>query len=229
MATGGVYATRRLFTDSDLSVLQLHGAVILTSIHPIINQPDLASRCLPLHLQPLDEKTRRREDELLEQFNADLPVMFRGLLDLASAMLAKLPSVQPTDPGRLIGFCHWLAALEAVQGIPIPAYQVAFRRLQQQGLRDSLEEQPLVAAILSLLDEVPTGRWSETPSDLLLSLNMRTSRRAQYTPEWPQSAISLSKRLKTLQPMLAALGVYVQIGRSKERQITLQLTGDDHE
>jgi len=68
VASGGALVKRKLFTDSDTVTLSLHGAVVLNGIHAFIDQPDLAQRCLPLTLLPLDEKSRRSEGELSRDF-----------------------------------------------------------------------------------------------------------------------------------------------------------------
>lgn len=230
VATGGAFATRRLFTNRELESFQLHGALVLNTLHPnLVNQPDLAQRCLPLRLRALDGENRRREDELLAEFEEDLPGILRALLDLGSAILRELPTVRAQRPERLIGFSHWLAGLAAAQGRQESVYEHEYSAVLHAGMRDSLEEQPLIAAVLSLMDAAPSGEWSDTPTELLTALSSHVARRVQYSADWPQNPISLSKRLLAAQRALNSLGVDVQVGRRRERRIVLRRTGDDHE
>lgn len=221
VASGGALVKRRLFTDSDTVTLSLHGAVVLNGIHAFIDQPDLAQRCLPLTLLPLDEKCRRSEAELGRDFQRDLPQILRGLLDLTAGALAHVEDVTPTSPERMIDFVRWLAAIERFQGIPGDPYQSAYSEALKQGMRDSLEENPLAAAVLELIDEAPKGQWSGTPSELLDALNQGARGRTPYLPEWPRNAIALSKRLKPIVPALRQQGVEVRFERGVDRRITI--------
>jgi len=58
---------------------------------------------------------------------------------------------------------RWLAAIERFQGISGDPYQTNYSEALKQGMRDSLEENPLAAAILELIDEAPKGQWSGRP------------------------------------------------------------------
>lgn len=221
VASGGALVKRKLFTDSDTVTLSLHGAVVLNGIHAFIDQPDLAQRCLPLTLLPIDEKCRRSETDLSRDFQRDLPKILRGLMEIAAGALVHVDEVTPTSPERMIDFCRWLAAIERFQGIPGDPYQTAYSEALKQGMRDSLEENALAAAILELIDEAPKGRWSGTPSELLDVLNQGARGRTPYLPEWPRNAIALSKRLKPIVPALRQQGVDVRSDRGTDRRITI--------
>ena len=60
---------------------------------------------------------------MLSALEADLPVIQRGLFDLIAQIMAHLPSVEVTNPQRMIDFVRWLAALEMVDGTPAGIYQ----------------------------------------------------------------------------------------------------------
>lgn len=126
-ATGGAITTRRLYTDADLHVVQLHGALVFNGIHAFVNQADLAQRCLSLQLLPLPEARRLSETEMVAAFQKDLPAIQRGLFDLIAKILQHLPSATVTNPERMIDFCRWLAAMEIAQDAPPGVYQAEFR------------------------------------------------------------------------------------------------------
>ena len=109
-ATGGTFSTRRLYSDADEVDLRLHVALVLNGIVPCVDQPDLVQRSLPLTLLHIEEAARRDESILFRQFEADLPVIFRGLLDRMAGVLANLPHAEVTHPERVLGFSRWLAA-----------------------------------------------------------------------------------------------------------------------
>ena len=217
-ATGGSVTVRRLYTDAEQHVHPLHVALVLNGIHSFIGQSDLAQRCLPLHLLSIDEKDRRSETTLLRDFHIDLPRIFRGILNLAANIMMHLPSAEVTNPERMYDFAHWLAAMEKVYGAPPGFFQMQYSDALSEGMLDSLQENPLAAAVMAFAEDLPDGRWSGTPTELLQALNFPSGERSA---DWPQNPIALSKRLRSLQSALGRQRIDVQLGRGKERRVTI--------
>jgi len=225
-STGGSITSRQLYTDSDQQILHLHTAVVLNGIHSFIDQPDLAQRCLPIELLPIKETSRRSEAELVRELQADLPAIFRGLLDLIAQILMTLDSVEVTNPERMYDFARWLAAMEKVLGVPAGVYQAEYSQSLKQGQLDSLLDDILAATLVTFAQGYADTEWSGTPAKLLGELNRMASPGIQRTREWPLNPIALSKRLKPLQAALASQGIQLQFSRGKERTITITVTGD---
>jgi len=202
----------------------------MNSIHELLHQPDLAQRCLQMNLLPIDEQKRRSESALKEEFARDLPAIFRGLLELAAKALVHLPTVKVTHPERMYDFVRWLAALEQAMGLPGEPYQAAYSYSVRRCMRGSLEEQPLAAAVLDLVDGSDRQEWFGTPGDLFEALSIQAGRRATYLRDWPLNPSAMSKRLKKLVPALRQQGVEVSFGRGRERRITIvRLEGPDND
>jgi hypothetical protein len=227
-ATGGATTTRQLYTDADQQVNWLHVALVLNGIHSFIDQPDLAQRCLPLNLLSIDEKERRSESEIIKEFQADLPRIFRGLLDLIADIMTHLPTVEPTNPERMIDFVRWLAAMEKVDEVPVGVYQMQYSDALKETMRDSLLENPLAAALMSFVDEKVDDFWTGTPTELLKELNFLVGKRTPYSRDWPQNPIALSKRLRSLQAALRRQGINVELSRSKNRKIAIERIEDTY-
>lgn len=223
-ATGGSLTSRQLYTDADQSVIYLHAALVLNGIHSFIAQPDLAQRTVPLQLRTLDEKHRQSESVIVAEFKADLPFILRGLFDLIAKAFEHLPTVQVTQPERMIDFVRWLAAIEKVHGVPAGIYQQAYSDRLKQGQLDSLVENVLASTLLQFADEIRSCEWSGTPAELLGELTSLVSRSTQYSREWPRNAISLSKRLLSLQTGLKSQGIEVELTRGKHRVVTIRAT-----
>lgn len=222
-ATGGTLTSRQLYTDGEQAAIPLHCAVVLNGIHSFIDQPDLAQRCIPIELNTLPEKNRKSEKQLIQELNTDLPIILRGLLDLIAAIFTHLPSVQVSNPERMIDFVHWLAAMEMATGTPNGVYQSAFSDAIQMGQLDSLLDNTLASAVVDFATS--EGEWSDTPADLLNALNRKVDKNTQRNRDWPQNAIALSKRLKPLQAALATQGIHISFTRGKNRIITIEKVG----
>jgi hypothetical protein len=210
-----------LFTDDEEHVLNIHGAMVFNGIHGFLVEPDFVQRCLPLTLKPIDESNRKSESEIFSEFQNDLPRIFRGILDLTSNIFAHLPSVEATSPERMIEFSQWLAAMEKSHDVPVGVYQKQYSSILSDSMEDSLLEDPLATAVVTVATESTGGNWSGTPTALLEELEAVVSKRTLYSREWPRNAISLSKRLTSLQAGLRRQGITVTSQRGKYRTITI--------
>lgn len=224
-ATGGAISNRALYTDGDLSVQYLHVALVLNGIHHFINQPDLAQRCVPINTLTLTEDKRQSEGTMLKSLQVDMPVIFRGLLDLIADIFRHLPEAEITHPERMLDFVHWLAAMEKADGIPAGLYQQAYSESLHQAQLDSLMESLLASTLVQFCDGIRGHKWSGTPGDLLVELNRKVSSGTTYSRDWPQNPIALSKRLNGLKASLLTQGIGIEFGRGKERTITIRKVG----
>lgn len=224
-ATGGALASRQLYTDAEQQVIYLHVALVLNGIHAFVDQPDLAQRCLPLHLPTLPEEKRKSEADMGAELQADLPAIQRGLFDLIAKVFEHLHTAKVTSPTRMIDFSKWLAAMEIANSLPAGVYQDVYCDALNQGQRDSLQECVLAAAVLEYAENHVKGEWSGTPTELLSQLNVQATHGTQRSREWPQNPIALSKRLVPLQAGLLSQGVFVELSRGKHRTITVKTTG----
>jgi hypothetical protein len=231
MATGGSVAVRKLYTDDEIKVTQLHSAVVLNSIVGVVEQPDLAQRSLTIHLEPMQELERRTDNELLHDFEADLPVIQRGLFDLVARILAGLPKARVQKPQRMINFVRWLAAMEIARDLPqgMCPYQEAFELVINDGQRESLQDNIVGAVLMEFADTLnaDASEWVGTPADLLGALSDLLIARTLRPPrDWPDNAIALSKRLIPLQAALMTQGISVTFKRGKTRTISIRKLGE---
>jgi hypothetical protein len=220
-STGGSISTRQLYSDAKQQVHQLHVALILNGIHAFIDQPDLAQRTLTLNMQSFDESSRKSEADMLHEFELELPAIQRGLFDLISTILLHLPTAEVTNPERMIDFVRWLAGYEKACGLAPGIFQAAYSEALCLGQRDSLLDNLLGTMLLEFAEKHIDCSWSGTPTQLLDALNNIVTLREQRSRDWPQTVISLSKRLSPLQAPLLSQGIRVELPRAKHRMITI--------
>lgn len=220
-STGGYISFRLLYSDGEQFVIPLHAALVLNGIHPFIIEPDLAQRCLTLNLNPMDESQRVSERELQAGLEIDLPVIFRGLLDLIAQIFVHLPDAEVTNPERMLDFVTWLAAMEKVDGAPSGAYQTVYSDNLKQGQLESVLDDPLAEAIITFAENIKT-EWQGEPKQLLMELSDISSRYVQRSSDWPKTATALSRRARSLQAGLKAHGIYITFGRGQKRWIKIE-------
>lgn len=221
-ATGGAISGRKLYTDDEQTFIRLHGALVLNGIRSFLEQPDLAQRALPLQMQVISPQQRKQDADMVAEFEADLPQIMRGLFNMIAKIFEQLPTVEVTNPERMISFSRWLAALEKVQQKPAGYFQKRYSKLLNQGQLDVLMDNPLASAIIEFAEQMDGNEWVGTPTELLDVLEMSiVSHRTSHSGAWPSNAIALSKRLIPIQAGLLTQGINVKISRGKHRKITL--------
>jgi hypothetical protein len=222
-ATGGTFSTRKLYTDADEYIMQVHSPIVLNSIEYFVTAPDLASRCLNIELLTLDPNKREDEKILKARLENQFPEIYRGILELTAKALSVLDSVNVMYPERMLGFVRWLAALEVVMDLEKGTLQQLYSHNLKQAMLDTIQENPLAYTVLEMAKEYQENPWEGSPNQLLVQLNSRSSRHIRFSNlQWPQNPIALSKRLATLQNTLKVQGVILKLGeRKKHRQITL--------
>lgn len=219
-STGGSITVRQLYTDADVIGIRLHGAIILNGLHPFINQSDLAQRCLTIELLPISKENRQTDAELQIQLQADFSDIYLGMLDLISKVFAVLPTIKVKSAERMAEFSHWLSAIEQVKGVAAGTYQNYYSEQIVGGQLEALQENLFASELLAFSKRL-SSPWSGTPTKLYSELSERAIHDISRSREWPENAISMSKRLLPLVAPLEAQGIHLQFKRGKERQIII--------
>ena len=222
LATGAGFRTRALFTNSEEAMFHASRPCVLNGIGDVANQTDLLSRCVHIELPVI--KVWRTEKEFNRSFEKAIGPIFAGLMDALSRTLAVLPEITEAPSSRMADFERFGMAVERALSWPVGSFKRAYARNQKEQMKDALGDDLLAQALRELVrDEVPGGTdHTRTPTELLNELDgLVTDAERMSKAAWPQSAHSLSKRLKKIEPALRACGIGVEFHHSGNRTITL--------
>ncbi|MGA5043560.1 ATP-binding protein [Streptomyces arboris] len=212
IVTGAESIKRALFSDGDVVRSRYRRPLLLTGIDVGVIRPDLAERLLPLRLER--PKVRRTEAELWREFEAALPVILGSLLDLTVKVRATEADI-PSDL-RMADFAHLCAQIDAATGFgTLPAYRSSLDELNDDVIEGDLLAQTVLKHAAGLEPGTETRMTSSEWLHLLSGLYSGDDFRP-LPKGWPTTGKVLSDRLKRLQPTLAARGVLVDWGRTKE-------------
>ncbi|MEU5158571.1 ATP-binding protein [Streptomyces sp. NPDC020875] len=212
IVTGAESIKRALFTDGDVVRSRYRRPMLLTGIDVGIIRPDLAERLLPLRL--VRPRVRRTEAELWAEYAEVLPVVLGSLLDLTVRVRAAEADT-PTDL-RMADFAHLCAQLDAVAGLgSLPAYRASLDDLNDDVIEGDLLAQTVLKHAAGF---APGAEARMTSSEWLHALSgLYSGEECRPLPKgWPTTGKVLSDRLKRLQPTLAARGVLIDWGRTRE-------------
>ncbi|MFJ4057776.1 ATP-binding protein [Streptomyces albogriseolus] len=212
IVTGAENVKRALFTDGDVFRARYRRPLLLTGIDVGVIRPDLAERLLPLRLER--PRVRRTEAELWAEYGDVLPLILGSLLDL-TVQVRGVEAETPTDL-RMADFAHLCAQLDAATGLGALA---AYRRSLDDLNDDVIEGDLLAQTVLKHAEEMEPGEAQRMTSTQWLHCLTRLYTGEDFRPlpkGWPTTGKVLSDRLKRLQPTLAARGVLIDSGRTKE-------------
>ncbi|MEV0574399.1 ATP-binding protein [Streptomyces sp. NBC_01463] len=212
IVTGAESVKRALFTDGDVHRSRYRRPLLLTGIDVGVIRPDLAERLLPLRLER--PTVRRTEAELWREFEEALPVILGSLLDL-TVKVRGAEAETPTDL-RMADFAHLCAQVDAANSLgALNAYRVSLDDLND----DVIEGDLLAQTVLAHADTMAPGDGQRMTSTQWLHCLSTVYSGEELRPlpkGWPTTGKVLSDRLKRLQPTLAARGVLIDSGRTRE-------------
>lgn len=221
LATGGGFATRELYTDSDEVIFDAQRPVVVNGIEELATRSDLLDRAILLTLPPIHEEKRRLESELWRDFEAARPQLFAGLLDALAAALANIDSTHLAAKPRMADFALWVTAAEPGLGWQPGAFVASYTGNRGDAHELALEASP----IGQILGAVVGAGFRGTASELLALLALQGEEKAARQNDWPRSPQGVSGLIRRLAPNLRALGWKIETfrepGGSRRRIIEL--------
>jgi hypothetical protein len=227
LATGGGFATRTLYSDSDETLFDAMRPIVLTGIEDFVIRGDLADRAIFLRLEPIPEKHRRPEKELLAAFEGARPRILGALLDAISHGLRTLPHTRLDRLPRMADFALWAAACEGAlwpAGTSVEAYD----RNRADANETVIEADTVALAVRALVP--PRAARTGTATELLAALGEKAGEAAMKAKSWPATPRALSGRLRRAAPNLRRVGISVtfdRAGHDRNRTITIIATAPD--
>ncbi|MCA1558439.1 MAG: hypothetical protein LC731_07870, partial [Acidobacteria bacterium] len=228
LATGGGFATRELYADSDEILFDAMRPVLLNGIEELATRSDLLDRAIILNLPSIPEEKRRSEADVWREFEAARPSILGALLNAVSHAMRNLEYVRLDRLPRMADFALWATAAEEGLGISPGAFMNAYTGNREAANDLALEASPVAAAIIAFVEREKS--WTGTATNLLKELNAFAGDEAQKQQGWPKRGNVLSGLLKRLAPNLRAAGIeYARLSRTGQkgsRQLRLEQAGN---
>jgi hypothetical protein len=210
LATRGGYSTRQLYTDAEEVIFDASRPVILTGIGDFATAGDLRDRAILLDLPAIKEQDRRTDKEFWQAFDKEAPRLLGALLDVTVKALEELPHVELDWLPRMADFARWGVAVERALGMPEGAFMAAYQGNLNEANAGALEDTPVGAPLMALLEEKGDEGWEGTATELLNTLTVREGYEKKAPLGWPKTGKQLANTLRRLEPCLRKLGVEVE-------------------
>lgn len=202
VATGTSLVNRKMYTDLDDVVIKVQRPVMLNGVTEIVTREDLLDRSILISVQRISKDKRVVENELMNRFNADKPIILGAILNILVDALRIYPSVKLEKYPRMADYAKaGFAIAEAMTGYSGDEFIKAYDTIEDRQIATALNASPTAQAARFLVSK--TGSWQGTATDFLNfkfnddvvvtadDLNIIQSIRDQ--PTWCRNASTLGK------------------------------------
>ncbi|WP_244307068.1 hypothetical protein [Azotobacter salinestris] len=203
LATGGGFAKRKLYSDSEESVISVKRPIVLNGISAAVTAQDLVDRTITIETPVIAE--RLEVTTLWREYEENRPRLLGALLDIAAKALAILPDMRlPADERpRLVEFALLGMAVAKAAGKEPEDFLGEFNACRQESLSRTIDASPVAAAVVDMIEARPQGMTAPA-KEVLNALE-------QYRPtgcdSWPKSPKGLGDALRRAAPALRQLGI----------------------
>ncbi|HYT89196.1 MAG TPA: hypothetical protein VEL76_10845 [Gemmataceae bacterium] len=216
LSTGGGFATRELYTDSDEILLDVQRPVVLNGIEELALRPDLLDRGIVFHLPELPEHARRTEREFWGRFSEAKHRIFGALLTALSLALRHRDEVATEGLPRMADFAQLAEAagrgLGWAPGTFLDAYEDNRNEVNSRALEASILYDPLRTLLAG------KTRWQGTGQQLLEELTREVPEKKAKSRGWPKMPHVLSGMLRRIMKNLRKDGIRLEFGRDGSKR-----------
>jgi hypothetical protein len=217
-ATGGGVSKRELYSDSDEIILKFRHCIGLNGITSFVTRPDLMDRTILIELQRIDETERATEHDIEARFEHARPYIMGGIFDTLATARMLIDNIKTDSLPRMADAARWGAAISAALGYDDGQFFADLRANAGAANDETIRANPVAAAMVALM--AGESEWDGTPGELLERLTMTATDEKinVFAKSWPDSAASLSKRLKLVRSNLREAGIELEQYRDKSIQ-----------
>ena len=211
LATGGGFATRKLYTDEEEAIFNYCRPIVVNGIDDIVSRHDLLDRCLIINLPSIPESKRVDEETFWREFREARPRILGALLDAVSAGLRNINSVKLGKYPRMADFAKWVTACEPTLPWQPGEFMAAYIGNRAEAVDLALETDLVAAAVKALLEKKEA--WEGTATELLAALEEVVPEQTRRSKSWPKTAKGLGNNLRRAASFLRQSGVEVEFYR----------------
>lgn len=214
LATGGGLRKRTLYSDKDVTAIDVIRPVIIAGIDPVAHQQDLIERLLIVELRPPSE--RIDDETLVDMINEARPRLLGFLLDLVVKVLA-MPAPSNVEGVRMVGFAGVGERVAVALGREPGWFIEWYRAMLAESAEEGADGDCVFQLILMLLANA-TGPLRMTSGELLDALHQHIAGKVitASPADVPSNARAMTSRVnRVAEPLRRFHGV--QIGK-RERE-----------
>ncbi len=215
--TGGATSKRVLYSDDEDFIYRFKRAIGINGINLVITKPDLLDRTLLIHMDRIDPKKRKDEQELWKAFTADKAGILGGMLDTVVKARRIIDTVRLSELPRLADFGRWgYAVAEALEPGGGAAFIAEYFANVRQQTEEVIQGSTLCQAVIAAMSDRDV--WETTTGEAYERLKLCAPTYDSRTDlTMPKDAKNLKRSLERVQSTLAEIGIAYNVhGRTAD-------------
>ncbi len=225
LATGGGFATRQLFTDTDETIFDAKRPVMINGIGNVADRSDLIDRAVRVTLPTIPDHRRQTEKNIWSEFEKLRPGILGAFLHAVSAALRNQADVRLAKLPRMADFATWVVAAEPACPWPKDSFMEAFDDQRRDADEYVIETSPIAKATYELVEK--TGEIKGAATEILERLSADKDQKILNCSDWPKSPAAFGTKLREVTPNLRRVGIDVVPGRSRSSRTTAIRKNDE--
>jgi hypothetical protein len=221
VATGGGIATRKLYTDADVVILDATRPVILTGIGEVAVRGDLIDRTSMVTLKPIPAAQRKTESELDTYWREIHPLVLGALLDATATALSRLPQTRPDGLPRLADHARFVTAAEPSLGWESGTYLRVYGSSRARAFVAALDASAIAGHLRAIAEKGFDGTFTELHTLITQRIDDPSESR-----RLPANAQVLSAELRRLAPSLRESEIKIEFqDAERPKRVVLRMSG----
>ena len=208
--TGACDTTRKLYTDTEERILNLHSIIAMTSINGVARSADLIDRSCLVMLNRFEKSEIKTEANVMTSFKKDLPLLLGAIFNTIAIVL------NANEKIRLADFHVKSIKIGRALGIEEDRItEILFQNRMELSL-NILESSSIAICMRILMEDVI--EYKDTPTNCLRQLRIIAKQEGIDATTLPKDAARLTRALILIKDELNSVyGIEVKQKRSKER------------
>lgn len=203
LATGGGFATRKFYTNTEESVIVVKRPIVLNGIAAAVTAQDLVDRTVSVETPLIED--RKETAELWRLFDREHGRLLGALLDVVAAALGRLPGTHLSLAfrPRMIEFARLGMAVAEAVGKAGENFMTEFNASRAEIIARTIDASPAASALLEWFEARSKREVVLPVKDLMEEVEKF---RPANTDAWPKSPKGFGDALRRAAPALRTMG-----------------------
>jgi len=216
--TGDAFSKRELYTDDEDIIYKLKRKLGFNGINVVGEEPDFLDRSITYELLRIPKKERKKEGDMLKEFEQDQPKITGAIFKILQKTLSKVEDIEMEELPRMADYCFWGEAVAQVIGEKEKVFTIAYFEKIGNLSKEALETNPVGLSLLEFMSL--NNSFEGTASELLEKLTeIADSLKIDTKRYFPKAPNALTRRINEIKANLEEEGLKVEYDKTGKQRL----------
>jgi len=216
--TGDAFSKRELYTDDEDIIYKLKRKLGFNGINVVGEEPDFLDRGITYELSRIPKKERKKEEDMLKEFEQDQPMITGAIFKILQKTLSKIKEIKIEELPRMADYCFWGEAAAQALGEKEKVFTIAYFEKIGALSKEALETNPVGLCLLEFM--IDNDFFEGTASELLRTLIEYADKLKIETKYYfPKAPNVLTRRINEIQANLDEEGIKVEYDKTGKQRL----------